>query len=446
VVTRVKPRYSKNNSKQPKIVFIESLGCSKNLVKSESIASLLHCNGWSFCSASDSPMDADMIVVNTCGFIKSARLEAEASLKKYESPLQAGKKVLVVGCYASRFTEALRKKYPQCNVIENRDPVLGIQEALDLNPIDPIDRILSTDSYVFLEIATGCSKSCSYCLIPSIQGIYKSKTRDLILAEVRKLLDQKKIQEIVLIAQDTASYGADLDPKESLLSLVTSLSQIKEIQWIRIMYMYPTLPLETIHAILSLEKVIPYLDMPLQHFSPAILSLMHRPGNIKPYMDQLFEYKTKHPALTLRSTFMVGFPGETIEDFEMLKQGLKNYPFDRAGFFAYSREKETEAYYLTNQVSSSTKAKRLKEAYQVQEIISKKENQKWIGLSIPVLLERYETQKRQAFGRTYREAPDVDPEVIISGNPFHLKRKIGSIQTMKITSASAYEIQGSLQE
>jgi ribosomal protein S12 methylthiotransferase len=442
----VKPRYSKNNTSLAKKVFIESLGCSKNLVKSEAIASLLRANGYAFCASFENSTDAEIIIINTCGFIKSARQEAESVINKFKASWIAGKKVVVVGCYASRFSKILKKKFPLCTIIENMDPVIGIQQALELENSSPRNRIVSTNAYAYLEIATGCSKSCSYCLIPSIQGSFTSKSKKIILTEIQNLCEQNNLKEIVLIAQDTASYGLDLHPRDSLLSLVTSLSTIKSIDWIRIMYLYPILSVDTLQKILSTEKVIPYLDMPLQHFSPKILHLMNRPENIELYMDKLFQLKSEHPVLTLRSTFMVGFPGEKEEDFEILKRGLLKYPFDRAGFFSYSREKETTADSLPEQVHSSTKKKRLQEAYSIQETISREQNQKYIGKTLPVLLESFEPTKQIALGRTYREAPEVDPVVTITGNPFRLKRKIGSIQTMKITQATAYEIQGSLQE
>jgi ribosomal protein S12 methylthiotransferase len=445
VVTRVKPRYSKNNQPKTKLIFIESLGCSKNLVKSELIASILSKNGYSFSTNQDVPKSSDLVIINTCGFIKAARDEAEQVIKKYNS-LLTSVPVLIIGCYASRFSLELQRKFPGCIIIDSIDPLEGLKKYLNLNNKTFLTRKLSTCHFAYLEISAGCNKSCSYCLIPSIQGFLKSKTKPSLLKEVQALVEENSIKELVLIAQDTASYGSDLSPKESLLSLIKTLSEIKDIRWIRIMYLYPTLPIVELTKILECEKVVPYLDIPLQHFSPRILKQMNRPSNINPYLKKLFEYKEKHPLLTLRSTFMVGFPGETEEDFNLLLQGLKQYRFDRAGFFAYSRENETMAYSLPEQVHASTKKRRLKLAYSVQEEISLLENQKWISKTLPVLLEKYNPEGHYALGRTYREAPEIDPEVFISGNPFHLKKKIGTIQNMKITEASAYEIRGSLQE
>jgi ribosomal protein S12 methylthiotransferase len=446
VVTRVKPRYLKNNTSPTKKVFIESLGCSKNLVKSESIASLLNANGYSFLSASENPVDASLVIINTCGFIKSARKEAEDRIDQFESMWKAGKRILVVGCYASRFSKFLKKKYPNCTIVENQNPILGIQDALQIKSVNPCQRLLSTRFYAYEEIAEGCSKSCSYCLIPSIKGPYRSKSRESIITEIKSLCEQRNVREIVLIAQDTASYGSDFTSKDTLLSLVQSISAIKDLDWIRIMYLYPILSLNTLHQILSVEKVVPYLDMPLQHFSKKVLTLMNRPSNLEPYLEELFTYKIKHPSLTLRSTFMVGFPGESEEDFSLLAKGLTNYPFDRAGFFSYSREQDTTAATFAVQVHPSTKKRRLQEVYRIQEKISKMENQKFIGKEMNVLLENFDPNTRKAFGRTYREAPEVDPSVIISGNPIRLKNKVGSIQTLKIASAEAYEIQGTLKE
>lgn len=446
MVTRVKPRYSKNNTSPTKKVFIESLGCSKNLVKSEAVASVLRDNGYSFLDASENSGDANLIIINTCGFIKSARTEAEERIDHYINQGKTPKNILVVGCYASRFSQILKNKYPYCTIIENQDPMLGIKYALKLETSSPFQRMLSTRYYAYEEIADGCSKACSYCLIPSIKGNYKSKPRESVIAELKLLTEQRNVREIVLIAQDTASYGFDLSPKDSLLSLVESIAKIKEIDWIRIMYLYPILSIDKIHQILSTEKVVSYLDIPLQHYSKKILSLMNRPTNIESYLDELFTYKTKHPSLTLRSTFMVGFPGETEEDFLIMSRGLKKYPFDRAGFFAYSKEPDTYSAELTGQVHPSTKKRRLKEVYRIQEDVSKLENQKLIGKELSVLIENFDPNTRRATGRTYREAPEVDPSVIISGNPIRLKSKVGSIQTMKIASADAYEIKGTLRE
>lgn len=444
MVTRVKPRYLKNKSNLNKTALLENLGCSKNLVKSEAICSVLLNSGYALLSTKDLSNLADLIIINTCGFIKSARLEAESTIENIQSFLKKEGSLVVVGCYASRFAEELQKKYPQCIILDNLDPVEGIVQFLKQTNNELNQRIISTGYYAYLEISTGCEKSCSYCLIPSIQGPLKSKSLQKVIDEAKKVVELNPVKEIVLIAQDTAAYGKDITPTLSLLKLIDSLSRINNLEWIRLLYFYPQKPFSQLKEILSIDKVVPYLDIPLQHFSPKILKLMNRPSNLSPFLDQLFNFKQKNPLLTLRSTFMVGFPGETEEDYQLLVKGLHQYPFDRAGFFAYSREKETASDLLPHQVHSSTKQKRLREAYRIQETISLRENQKWVGHEMPVLLEYFDTEKQHAIGRTYREAPEIDPLVIVKGNPFRLKRKMGTIQSMKITETTAYQVQGIL--
>lgn len=430
---------------KPRSLQIRNLGCSKNLVTSEAIARLFQDNEFKLLDANQENFDKSYIVINTCGFLHSAREEANQEIQKAIDQNPTAKNVIVVGCYAHRFSPILEKMFPGCTIIRNKDPIEGLADTLKLPNKNPQhSRIVSTSYYTYLELSKGCDRSCSFCLIPSIKGPYKSKPQKVLVDEMKAISDQKNVKEVILIAQDTSIYGLDLTPQKSLASLVKEISKISSLEWIRILYLYPTLSVSTMKELLAIDKVIPYFDIPIQHYSQTILSAMNRPQNLKHYLDSLFHFKSKNPSLTFRSTFMVGFPGETEENFKELLSGLFRYPFDRAGFFAFSKEVGTEAIKLKDHIHPSTKNRRLKEAYSFQERISRRENRKWINQTMKVLIERLDPIKKMAYGRTYREAPDVDPEIKISGNYSILKAKVGTIQDITITDADAFWLAGTL--
>lgn len=430
---------------KPRSLQIKSLGCSKNLVNSEEIAGLFLENGYHISDSKQVKANKEYILINTCGFLKTARDEADLEIQKSIESIDKVKNIIIVGCYASRFASVLERKFPDCTIISSKDPLEGLKKTLKLTKkISHNPRIVSTPYYTYLELSKGCNRTCSFCLIPSIKGLYQSKPKQNLIDEIKAITDKNNIKEVIFIAQDTSIYGLDLSPQETLTSITKEISKISSLEWIRILYLYPTMSVSTMKDLLSIDKVIPYFDIPIQHYSQTLLSAMNRPQNLTHYLDSLFHFKSKNPSLTLRSTFMVGFPGETEENFKELLSGLYRYPFDRAGFFAYSKEAGTEAAKLKNHIHPSTKNRRLKEAYSFQEKISRRENKKLIGQQAKILIERIDPINKLAYGRSYREAPDIDPEVKISGNYSILKTMLGTMQDVIITDADAYTISGNL--
>lgn len=438
----LKKRYSKiNNNKSASVI---SLGCPKNLVSSENLCGYFKENGYTLTNLFSTPQPVDVVVINTCSFIKSARREAIDTIKKVLAYKDEGmcRNVVVTGCYAQRFASELKEKVPDVDFISSNNSLSEMSNFLNLKSESNFKRILSTNYYAYLKISEGCDRSCSFCLIPSIKGKFKSRPISSILDEASMLVSEYGIKELILIAQDTESYGKDISLKNGLITLTEKLSKINDLEWIRVMYLFPTENLEFFRELLSIDKVVSYLDIPLQHSSAKILKKMNRPTNVINFTDNLMKLRSEFKNLAFRSTFIVGFPGEDDVTFNELINFLKIYKFDRVGFFPYSKEKFTEAYSLTDQVSSKVKQERLKVAYETQKDISTEIRERFIGKSMDALIEGFLDKEGYAFGRTERDAPEIDEGIIIKGNTEYLKKNVGEVIKVKITDSIDYNLMG----
>ncbi len=438
---------SKQKPIHPKLQFsfknalVYNLGCPKNLVDSERLCSLLTIKGIKIHKTFDSVIDS--IWVNSCCFIQSAREETITTIKQYASCANA--KVIVFGCYANRYPHELRNLFPEMIIIDEKDPIAYLSTIWDGSPTDPIQRNLSNPFSAYLKIADGCDRACSFCIIPSIKGPYFSIPIHHLLQEVKTLCHQYPIKELNIIAQDTSRYGNDIKPTSlNLIDLVSQISDNYDIPWIRVMYLFPSLEFDFIDQLLSIPRVVPYLDMPMQHVSPKILSLMNRPNNFEQTVQTLQKLRKKHPDLALRSTFIVGFPGETHNDFERLCEFLNDFRFERCGFFAYSDENDAPSYHLPDKVPSDIAQERLHKAYQIQHDIQKVNNKKFIGCQIPVLIERWNGIKKELIGRTVWDAPEIDQEVVITNLSPRFSQKKGDILPVTIINSDACVMEGSL--
>ncbi len=414
-----------------------SLGCVKNTVITEKIVALFSQCGFKVIPEST---QTDFFVVNTCGFLEIAREEVisviQDLLTTYSIPPN---QIIVLGCLAYRFPNLLQHHFPSITLLRNQDPIQAVQEYLSTTS-QGSHRILSTPYFAYLRIAQGCDRHCSYCLIPSIKGSYKSFSIPTLLEECKTIADEYPIQELVLVAQDTSLYGHDLGSAITLNTLVESIANLKRFSWIRILYMYPHQALlSQLRDLFSIPSVIPYLDMPFQHYHPDILSSMNRPTDAVSYIEKMYALKESFPFMAFRSTFIVGYPGETDAHFAYLCQTLKEYPLDRVGFFPYSKEKDTPSFLQQDHLSEFVKKQRLQEAYECQNHISLQLDNAFLSQTIPILIQRYDAPSRCAIGRSIREAPDVDPTISVYGNPFRLQRHVGSIVNCTLTKATLHE-------
>jgi ribosomal protein S12 methylthiotransferase len=428
-----------------KKVHLTTLGCSKNTYDSEILLGQLIANDMPL---TDSPESADVIIVNTCGFINPAKEESiqaileAVKIKQKKENVQ----VLVSGCLSSRYMKNLKQMIPEVDEYFGTEEFPAILNYLNLSPFSS-DRLyekryLSTAShYAYLKISEGCNHKCAFCSIPLIRGRHRSRPFEQVIHEARILAD-RGVKELILIAQDTTFYGIDLYRKQRLLDLLQQLESIKGIKWIRIHYAYPTtVQDELIDFIQSSSKIVNYVDMPLQHISDDMLKLMKRGGTSRRIKQILEKLRTHIPDVALRTTFIVGHPGETDTHFKELIQFIKDIRFDRLGAFIYSPEENTPSFRL-KAPSKETAENRLAELMQTQQLISREKNQALIGKKMQVLVDERDTESGYAFGRTYADSPEIDNEVIIenSGN------EIGKFYPTKILRATEYEIFGQVSE
>ena len=394
-------------------VYIISLGCPKNLVDSEILIGLLNEKKFKFVSQ---PQDADFVILNTCSFIDPARKEAKSYINKLIK-LKEKKffKLIVVGCLPELEKEKLIKKYPQIDflfgiseykkipeVIKNLNnkKIFDVSEQKNFLPTSTLPRIISTKNYAYLKIADGCNNRCSYCLIPSIRGPYRERPIEDIVKEAKNLVSLG-IKEIILISQDTTLYGLKLYKKQLLHKLLSELAKIKDLFWIRVLYTHPAhFYDELIKEIVLNPKVCKYIDLPIQHTSDKILSLMNRKISRKELLN-LIE-KLKKQDIVLRTTIMVGFPEEKKRDFKILYNDIKNIEFDWLGVFKFSKQKNTPAYKIEDEVSKEEKEERYKKIMSLQQKITYKKNISRIGKIYPILVE--DTN----FGHTEFQCPEID--------------------------------------
>lgn len=431
-----------------------SLGCDKNRVDAEVMLSQLSKSGFNIVN---DEKKADIIIVNTCGFIESAKTESIETILDMARNKESGtcKSIIVTGCMAERYKDELIKEMPEINAIVGvghyRDIVEIIKNTIgnenkivktgNINyNLDYEERVLTTPSnYAYVKIAEGCNNNCSYCIIPHLRGRFRSKRIEDVKREVQKLAENG-VKEVILVAQDTTKYGSDIYGKNMLSALIKELDNIEGINWIRIMYSYPDeMDLELIKAIKYSNKVCHYFDIPLQHISNTILKKMGRHTTKEKTMKLIESIRKEIPDAIIRTSIIVGFPGETEEDFNELREFLINYKLDRVGIFTYSAEEGTAAASMDNQISEETKESRKDSLMLIQSKISLKKNNELIGQVFDVMMDGI-TKNKQYFGRAYSDAPEIDQ--LIYFNSANDNYKKGDMVKINIKNAYTYDLLG----
>ena len=452
-----------------KVGFV-SLGCSKNLIDTEVAIGKFKNNNYKIVN---NPSEAEIIVINTCGFIDSAKEEAiNTILEMAEYKKQKCRYLIVMGCLVQRYYEDLIKELPEVdlfikledydnfwNIIEDlirRDIVTKTKQKLsnkisEMKPLpmatseEFMDRVITTgDNYAYIKIGEGCSNRCTYCAIPYIRGPFVSRKMEEIIEEA-KMLAKKGIKELIVIAQDTTKYGIDIYGEGKLAELLNKLSKIEGIQWIRFLYSYPEgITDELIQEVAQNKKIAKYFDIPIQHISDSILKKMNRKTSKKQITELLEKIRTQIPEVTLRTSLIVGFPGETDDDFKELQEFVAQAKFDKLGAFMYSKEEGTPAEKLPNQIHKNTKKSRYNKIMQEQQKISKQNLENKIGKTYDVLIEEISFDKKFLIGRTMQDVPEIDGLVYVKvqENDLAVEQKIGQIIKCKITKVSNYDLIG----
>jgi len=434
-------------------VKVVTLGCEKNLVDSEIMSGLIHQRGYELV---ESPEDATVIIVNTCGFIDSAKEESvNTILDMAELKETARLKALIVsGCLTQRYKEQLMQEMPEIDGIVGTGDFHNITAIVDEalrgkkpvrvgNPVfnyeQSLPRLVTTPRYTaYVKIAEGCDNACTFCSIPIMRGKFRSRTMESIVAEVEQLAAQG-VKEISLIAQDSTNYGTDLYDGFKLPELLNRVSAVEGIAWVRLHYAYPGFFTdELIETIASNPKICKYIDMPLQHSEDAILKRMRRPGRQRDARELIAKIRARMPEAAIRTSIIVGFPGETEEDFERLCEFVREMKFDRLGVFTYSSEEDTPAVRLPDHVLDDVKEWRANTLMEIQRQVVNGLGEKYIGREIDVLVERYDGRSDVYIGRSPFDAPEIDGEVYITG----CKADIGGIQRVRITHAYEFDLSG----
>lgn len=419
---------------------IVTLGCSKNLVDSEVM--MRHLSD-KYKVNHDSNEPSDMMVINTCGFIKDAKEESVDTILRAVEAKNAGdlSKVYVTGCLSERYRDDLKEQ------IEGVDGFFGTNELAEVLKTLEVDyrndllgeRVITTPKhYAYLKISEGCNRTCAFCAIPLMRGKHKSRPKEEIIKEVEFLVAQG-VKEFLLIAQELTYYGIDLYNQRSLPELIQEISEVKGVAWIRLHYAYPSgFPVSLLDVIRDNKKVCNYLDLPLQHINSRILSSMKRRMTRKGTLDLIAKIKEEVPGIALRTTLIVGYPGETEEEFQELLDFVAETRFDRLGAFIYSHEEHTGAYLLKDDVPLKVKQQRLEKLMELQQQISFELNQEKVGEQFAVLVDRVEGENY--IGRTEFDSPEVDNEVIISSPD--KKLIVGKFYLVRITKADFFDLYG----
>ena len=425
-------------------------GCAKNLVDAELILGLLAKKGHEI---SLDETNADIVIINTCSFIHDAEQESVQSILQM---INEGKKVIVSGCLSQKYNDELKKAIPELSGMIGTSNLKDVIKIIDdlahgkeyesiiqtepqyVYPEDIERQQITMGASSYIKIGEGCNYSCGYCIIPKLRGKYISRPIENIVKEA-KLLAQKGVTEIILIAQDTSSYGIDLYGKQALPKLLEELNKIEDISWIRIMYAYPTqMTDELLDAIANLDKVVKYVDIPLQHSHPRVLKSMKRP--VMDYTKLVNKIRDKIPGVSVRTSLIVGYPGETEEEFQDLYNFVKNVKFDRMGVFEYSREKNTYSYSLKPQISAKIKKSRKDKLMKLQQKISLENNEKYIGSTINCIVEGY-TDDGIIILRSEHDAPEIDGLVYATSERQTIP---GDIEAVTIDRADEYDLFGKI--
>lgn len=438
-------------------IFCVSLGCDKNLVDTERMLGLLTRDGYEF---TDDEQQADVILINTCCFIGDAKEESINTILEMAELKDTGKckALLVAGCLAQRYRQEIFKEIPEVDAIlgtssygeisgvlknvlagkEREERFLSLNTSLQTG----LPRVLTTGGhYAFLKIAEGCDKHCTYCIIPSLRGPYRSVPMERLLEEAKGLAGQG-VKELILVAQETTVYGVDLYGKKSLPELLRQLCKISGIQWIRMQYCYPEeITQELIEVIGAEEKVCHYLDIPIQHASDAILKRMGRKTNRKQLEDLIADLRSQIPDIALRTTLISGFPGETKEDHEILMEFVDQMEFERLGVFAYSQEEDTPAADFPDQIEEELKEKRRDEIMELQQEIAFEKSNSMVGRILDVMIEGQVVDENAYVGRTYMDAPGVDGLIFVNTNAQLMS---GDFVRVRVTKAAEYDLIGEM--
>lgn len=452
----MKPKTSSNSDIEPINIGIVSLGCSKNLSDMEAVLAELENIQIA------SPENCDIIFLNTCGFLKAAREEVYENIKKYH-----GKKIIVIGCLVSLMKENLFEKYPQIAAIVNGTNYHNInnifhrvirgEKVYAISP-EPFSfeklngkSLLTPRSYAYVKIAEGCNHRCTYCIIPYLKGKFRSRKMEDILTEIKDLV-ALGIKEVILVSQDCGYYGTDLYGEKRLHELLQKINKIKGDFWVRVHYVYPEkIDEKLLTTMAASEKVCKYLDMPLQHGDQDVLRRMLRFSDPKKILEKVTNIRKLMPEMTFRTSFIVGFPGETKKNFQNLLNFVKKIQFDHVGVFTFSREKLAPSYNYPNQLTQKVKNKRKEKLMLVQQKIAAKKNKSLIGQTLKVLIEKFNHatksrsesnhQKNLYIGRSMRSSPTIDGEIYIrSFRPI----KLYKFYKVYITAADEYDLFGEI--
>ncbi len=442
-----------------KTFHLVSLGCAKNTVDSDSMAQLLFADGF---EAVDNPKKASVLIVNTCGFIGPAKEESLNTLRDLAAQKKSGQVLIAAGCLTQRYGVEVARQVPGI------DGILGTRRWMDIVKVtndlrkgphpEPVYhlpdaatvgadeqgamRVSLAGASAYLKVADGCRRPCAFCAIPLIKGTAVSRPVDAIVNEAKRLRDEG-VRELILIAQDTTDYGHDLGMKDGLAALLEALTtNVPDLDWIRVMYSYPGYVTDRMIDVMAASRqIVPYLDMPLQHAHPKTLYRMRRPSNIDWVYRTLEKMRAafahKENPLSIRTTFIVGYPGETDEEYETLLNFIREIRFDRVGAFKFSFEPGTTSEPLGDPVAAEVKQARWEQLMEMQQNISLQVNQSFVGKTLDVLVEGYD--KGLTIGRSYRDAPEIDGLVFAEG-----RARVGEMVRVKVTGAMAYDLTGVL--
>ena len=429
-----------------KRIDVISLGCSKNLVDSERLLKQLELSGFQAFHNSDN-VDGDIVIINTCGFIGDAKEESINTILTYAEAKNEGriKELYVMGCLSERYRDDLLAEIPEIDRIYGKfDWINIVSDIIKRNPATmPYDRVITTPShYTYLKIAEGCNRFCAFCAIPLITGRYKSRPIEEILEEVRMLVG-KGVKEFNVIAQDLSSYGLDIYKRLALPELIDRMAEIDGVNWIRLHYAYPSeFPYEILDVMARHSNVCNYLDIALQHINNDVLKNMRRHITKEETLALIRTIREKVPGIHIRTTLMVGFPGETEEAFDELKEFVKEAKFERMGAFAYCEEDDTyAAKHFSDSIPQEVKESRLEEIMTIQEDVALESNQSKIGKTMTVVIDREEPD--YFVGRTEFDSPEVDPEVLIDKDN---RLTVGNFYDVEITDALPFELMARLKD
>ncbi len=423
-------------------VEVITLGCSKNLVDSEELMGQLEANDYKVSHESGNE-NANIVIINTCGFIDRAKEESIETILEYAAEKKAGRieRLLVTGCLSQRYRDDLKKEIPEVDDWFGTMELPLLLERLEADYKHELlgERVSVTPShYAYLKISEGCNRTCAFCAIPLMRGAHRSKSIEELVKEAR-FLARNGTRELILIAQELSYYGLDIYKKRALARLLSALAEVEGIEWIRLHYAYPgKFPLDVLDVMRKEEKVLPYLDMPLQHASDPVLKRMRRQITRKETEELLDRIRAKVPGIHIRTTMLVGFPGESEEDFEELMDFVQAQQFERLGVFTYSHEENTAAYELQDDVPQEVKEERAARLMELQSGISFEKNKAKIGTVQRVLFDRKEGD--WFIGRTAYDSPEVDNEVLVDAKNQYLR--IGDFTDIVITDANEFDLYG----